>query len=715
MNLLEKLNLGAGRRLPLILQTEASECGLACLAMVAHHAGYEADLVDLRRRFGLSLKGATLKDLMRIADQIGLSARPLRVELSELGQLRTPCILHWDLNHFVVLERVSGDVATIYDPGLGVTRLPLSTVSRHFTGVALELMPTARFKAAAAPPRVKPYQLIGRVSGLAKSLGHLASLALALEVFSIVSPLFLGWVVDHALVSADRDLLVTLALGFTLVLILQTAISGMRGWMLMGLNASLKVQSRANLFGHLLNLPASFFDARHLGDVVSRFGSQETILQAITTDFVEAILDGLMAGLTLLIMFILAPALAVVVLVGALLYGALRWACYLPLLQASQEAIVWAARRDTHFLETLRGIRVVKLFNAQEDRRVYWLNLLVETINRQLTTEKLKLLFRTANMLLLGLITILVIWLGARRVLDGGLSVGLLLAFLAYKTQFLDRVSELINKAVDLTMLRLHGERLADIALTEPETRGHWTPQDIEHLPASIDVRNVAFRYGENEPWVLDEVSFRIQPGESVAIVGPSGGGKSTLLKLLAGLLKPTRGEILINGEPLARIGLENYRDMLGVVMQEDQLFAGSIAENISFFSEKPNQQRIESCARLAAVHDDIVAMPMGYSTLIGDMGTVLSGGQKQRIVIARALYRRPGILLLDEATSHLDVEREKAVNDAIRATRVTRVVIAHRPETIRASDRVITLSAGKVQAAGPAPSPRPLALGAGP
>jgi len=253
----------------------------------------------------------------------------------------------------------------------------------------------------------------------------------------------------------------------------------------------------------------------------------------------------------------------------------------------------------------------------------------------------------------------------------------------------------LINKAVDLTMLRLHAERLADIALTEPQTRqSRHYPVDTEYLPARIEVRNLGFRYSEHEPWIFENVSFRIEAGESVAIVGPSGGGKTTLLKVLAGLLQPTKGEILINGEPIKRIGLEAYRNMLGVVLQDDQLFAGSISENISFFSDGPDQGRIEACAILASVHDDIAAMPMGFGTLIGDMGTVLSGGQKQRVLIARALYRRPGILLLDEATSHLDVKREREVNEALRYVRATRLVIAHRPETIRAADRIIPIGA---------------------
>ena len=699
MSILERLAIGrGGQRLPMVLQIEASECGLACIAMIAGFNGHFTDLADLRRLFGISLKGATMREIIRIADEIGFATRPLRLDLDEIGELRTPCILHWDLNHFVVLESVGSSGIVVHDPSMGVRRLTLSEASRHFTGVALELLPTPEFKPAPARRGLRAFDLLGHVTGFRRSLSNLLGLALAIELFAMLSPLFLSWVVDDALVSGDGDLLATLVIGFTLLLVLQTTVSAMRSWMLMGINASLKVQSRANLFTHLLNLPVAFFDARHLGDVMSRFGSQETILQSITTELVEAALDGLMALLTLIVMLFIAPALAFVALAGAMLYAALRYLSFIPLRQASSEAIVWAARRDSHFLETLRGIRTIKLFNGQDERRVRWLNLLVETINRQLTTEKLRIAVRTAKTLLLGILTIIIIWLGARRVLDGAFTVGLLLAFLAYKDQFLDRVGNLVDKAVELRMLGLHAERLADIALTEPEPRGRRSmPSLRDHEPASIALRGVSFRYAESEPWILDDIDLEIGAGEAIVVVGPSGCGKSTLLKILCGLLEPSRGQVVVNGVPLARAGLQNYRRMLGVVMQDDQLFAGSLADNITFFSDRPDLDRIEACALQAAIHDDIVAMPMAYATLIGDMGTVLSGGQKQRVLLARALYRAPSILLLDEATSHLDVARERAVAEALRGARVTQIALAHRPETIRAYDRAITLENGKI------------------
>ena len=700
MKILERLNIGWGAKLPAIMQTEASECGLACLAMIGAHYQSKSGLSDLRQTYGMSLKGATLQELVRIADHLGFAARPLRLELGELGQLRLPCILHWDLNHFVVLVGVDGASAVIHDPAVGIRTLALAEVSRHFTGIALELSPTVRFQPVTTAPKMQLSQLVGRISGVRRALGHLLCLALALELFAMVSPLFMGWVIDQALVSFDHDLLATLALGFLLLMLMQVSVSSARSWMLMGMNASMKVQARANLFTHLVNLPTGFFEARHLGDIMSRFGSQETILQAITSELVEAVLDGLMAAITLIVMLLFAPDLALVAVAGTVLYGLLRFAAYTPLRQASIETIVWAAKRDSHFLETLRGIRTIKLVNGQEDRRARWLNLMVETINRQLSADKLRLLFRVANTLLMEVLKILIIFLGARKVLEGSFSVGLLLAFIVYKDQFIGRVTELINKTVDLTMLRLHAERLADIALTEPEPRGILAATGAIRAPARLELRNISFRYAASEPWIIDDVSLTIEAGESVAIVGPSGGGKTTLLKILSGLVQPVHGKILVNGQELGRLGLENYRAMLGVVMQDDQLFAGSIADNISFFDERHDKEKIIGCATKASVHDDIMAMSMEYDSLIGDMGTILSGGQKQRVIIARALYRQPAILLLDEATSHLDVDREKAVNAALAQMHVTRIVIAHRPETIRASGRVIELRDGKLREA---------------
>ncbi|HEX9173676.1 MAG TPA: cysteine peptidase family C39 domain-containing protein, partial [Telluria sp.] len=508
---------GLGARLPAILQTEAAECGLACLAMLACYHGNAQGLSELRRRFGLSMRGASLKDLVAMADHMGLAARPLRLEPDELAQLATPCILHWDLNHFVVLKRVGASGVVIHDPALGVRRLSTAAVLEHFTGVALELSPSTGFITAQAAPRVRMSALIGKIVGLKQSLGVLAAMALAIETLAVVSPFFMQWVVDEALVSADRDLLLTLALGFLFLLLLKVSVTAMRGATLIAISGMLKVGGRSNLFAHLVNLPASYFESRHLGDVMSRFGSQETILQAITTDMVEILLDGLMSAITFAVMLLYAPALAALVLAGAVLYALVRVAAYAPLRQAALEAIVWGAKRDTHFLETLRGMKTIKLFNAQAQRQAHWLNLLVQTVNRQLSTQKLNLMFRSANTLLIGTIAVLVVWFGAQRVIDHTFSVGMLLAFISYKDQFLGRVTELINKALDLVMLRVHAERLADIALTAPESRAAPEPATApaERTPARIELRQLRFRYGASDPWILDGIDLCIEPGES--------------------------------------------------------------------------------------------------------------------------------------------------------------------------------------------------------
>ncbi|WP_418316854.1 peptidase domain-containing ABC transporter [Piscinibacter sakaiensis] len=693
--LLGRVNFGFGSRLPVVLQTEASECGLACMAMISGFHRGNADLASLRRSFGLSIKGVRLSDLTRIADLMGFATRPLRLELDELDQLQLPCILHWDLNHFVVLREVHLNDIVIHDPAIGVRRIPMRAVSEHFSGVALELTPTHTFRPKAAPPRLRLIDAIGPIVGLRSALGKLFAMALALEAFFLLQPFFIQLVVDNALVSADRDLLLTLAIAFAFLMLLQVSFTAMRGWMVMVLGASLKVQGSGSLFTHLQKLPSAFFEARHLGDIVSRFGSMETIQRALTLSLVEALLDGLFAIATLAIMYLLSPMLATMVLLAAVLYGLIRWAFYTPLREASLETIVWDARADSHFLESMRAIRTIKLMVGQNSRRAQWLNLLVETVNRDLVAQKLRLLFRAANGLLIGSLMILVVWRASVLVLDNVFSVGMMLAFLAYQGQFVSRISALIDTVVDLRMLRLHSERLADIVLTPPEDTS--ARRDASTLEPSIELRGLRFRYGEQEPWVLDGIDLRIEPQESVAIVGASGCGKTTLLKILSSLLQPTSGEVLIGGEPLTHIGADAYRSIIGVVMQDDQLLAGSIADNICFFSDRPDRERIIACARMAAIDGDIRAMPMGYETLIGDMGSSVSGGQKQRILLARALYLQPRILLLDEATSHLDVALERQVNEALSQMPITRIVIAHRPETIRSAERIITLENGRI------------------
>ena len=692
---LHGLQLGQRRsRVPVVLQTEAAECGLACLAMVAGAHGLDTDLPTLRQRFSLSLKGVTLADMVRMADALQFNTRALRAEPEELSQVQLPCILHWDLNHFVVLVRLKGDEVEIHDPARGLQHIKRADLSRHFTGVLLELQPAPGFMPAQARQQVHLRQLLGPVQGLKRSLGQIFALALALEVFVLLSPFFMQWVVDGAVVSADRDLVLTLGVGFGLLVLVQAATAAARSWAVLALSANLNLQWLVNVFAHLLRLPVAWFEKRHAGDIWSRFGAVQQIQRTLTTSFIEAVLDGVLVVLTLVMMSLYSGMLTAVALAAVAGYGLLRWAFYRPLAGASEEALVFEARQSSHFLESLRGVQAIKLFNAQGDRQSRFASLVVETMNAQLTVRKLELMFAVMHRLLFGLERVAVIWLGALLVIDQKFSLGMLFAFLAYKETFATRVSALVDKLVDLKMLRLQGERLADIVLTAPEAD---TGTVAGEIGAGIELRDLHFAYADGEPEVLRGVNLKIEAGESVAIVGPSGCGKTTLLKIMLGVHAPTSGEVLVGGVSLARTGLRTWRDHVGVVMQDEPLFSGSILDNISFFSPQADPAWAQQCARAASVHDEIEAMPMGYHTLIGDMGAALSGGQKQRVLLARALYKRPKILLLDEATSSLDVERERAVNHAIRQLALTRVIVAHRPETIASAARVVALHEGRV------------------
>ena len=694
---IESLRLGlSARRLPMILQTEAAECGLACLAMVAAHHGLRSDLPTLRQRFSVSLKGATLADLVRLAGQLQLNARALRAEMHHLPELTTPCVLHWDLNHFVVLKEISRGMAVIHDPARGVRRMSLAEVSKHFTGVVLELLPHASFKPHTERQDVTLRKLLGRVTGLRRSLLQIFTLALALEAFMLLAPFFMQWVVDSVLVSLDRDLLVTLGLGFGLLVLVTVATGAIRSWAVLHLSATLNLQWLANVFAHLMRLPVAWFEKRHTGDVMSRFGAVQKIQQTLTTSFIEAMLDGVLVVVTLAMMFVYSGTLTAIALTSVVIYAGLRWMLFRPLREATEESIIFEAKRASHFLESLRGVQSIKLFNRQDDRQARFMNLVVDAMNAGIATRKLDLAFSVGHKLEFGLDRIAMIWVGALLVMDRSFSVGMLFAFIAFKEQFAQRISALIDKVVEVRMLKLQGERLADIVLTAPEPQAEFMPR-VQELAASIELRNVRFAYAESEDDVLCGLNLQIAPGESVAIVGPSGCGKTTLMKVMLGVHAPQSGEIRIGGQPMRQVGLRTWRDMIGTVMQDDQLFAGSITDNISFFDPMADPDWIEECARIAAVLGDIEAMPMGFHTLIGDMGGSLSGGQRQRILLARALYKRPKILFLDEATSALDVEREREVNQAIKQLALTRIIVAHRPETIASASRVIVLHDGKV------------------
>ena len=697
MQLLDRLQMGWRAQVPVVLQTEASECGLACLAMLLAHHGTVIDLPSMRARHGAVPQGMTLLDLARVASAEQLTTRAVRVDLHELNQLRLPCILHWELAHFVVLREVRGEHFIVLDPAQGERRLSMLELSPRFSGVALEAWPSSSFAPRQETQRISIRHLVGRVSGLWPMLWRVLSVSLALEVLSLISPLFMQWIVDNVIVSRDLGLLTTLGVGFLLLLVVQQLFTVLRSWMVLRVGTQLRVQWRSNVLSHMLRLPLDYFARRHLGDVMSRFGSINNIQQVLTSTFVEVALDGLMVLLALGVMLLYSPMLTAVAVLSVLLYTGVRLAWYRPLRLATAERIVRSANESSHLLETVRGMRTIRLFARHGERLRAWQSLMVADVNANLRIQKLEILYRLIRRTLSGTFSLLLLWLGARIVIAGDMSVGMLLAFLAYRGQFDTRFTELVNKAMDLRMLGLDAQRLADIVLTPIEPISNVASATSLSQVPDIEITDLHFRYAEGAPDILSGLDLKIPAGQSVAIAGPSGCGKTTLVNILLGVYHPQRGSIRIGGVAMEQLGVDNWRGQVGTVMQDDVLFAGSIADNIAFFDPKPDRGWIEQCARLATIHDDIVRMPMAYQTLVGDMGTTLSGGQKQRVLLARAMYRRPRVLVLDEATSHLDTAREAEVGRSIAAMALTRVVVAHRAQTLASVDRVVEMEGGRI------------------
>jgi len=684
-------------KLPIVLQAEAAECGLACVGMIAGYYGHNTSLTELRRKYSVSIKGVNLQSLTEIADQLGFSARALRCDLDELVKLGTPCILHWDLNHFVVLKSVSRNKIVIHDPAKGKRTLSFSDVSRHFTGVALELTPTPNFAKKTTKERVRIFDLWNKMTGFIPVILQIVALSLVLQVFAIVAPLVNQLVVDEAIAKGDTNFLQIVIVGFALLLIARTAIQLLRQWISMYFSTFLNYQMQSNMLRHLMRLEAEFFEKRHIGDIMSRMGSLKPVQDLFTKSFVTVLLDGLMAIVTLIVMFLYSPMLAFVVIGVVSLSFVVRMITFPHVLRLEEESIQKDAELETISLETVRGIRAIKIFGRERERHSFWQNLYADTINVDLRLQRFTIVSGAANSGVFGLLELGIYYLGAMLVIDGDLTLGMFFAFQSYRGQFAERINSLINLFFDFRTVGLHLERLADIIYSDPE-KGIDSPMQLgKQLSGRIEARDLSFRYGDAEPWIVRGANMKINPGDKVALVGPSGGGKTTLLKLLIGLHNPLEGEVLFDGRPIDALGVRMLRNQLGVVMQDDRLLTGSLYDNISFFDPNIDLQRVEECAKNAQLHEDILSMPMGYHSLVGDMGSSLSGGQVQRLLLARALYANPRILFLDEGTANLDENSERAVVEFLSALPITQVIVAHRPAAISYCNRVFEVGKGTI------------------
>lgn len=676
-----------------VRQTEAAECGLASLAMVANWHGHDVDLNLLRQRFGVSARGMTLRQLMFTADGMQLLARPLKLDLNGLHLLNLPAILHWDLNHFVVVERVEGARAYILDP-VGIERwYDFSEMGRHFSGVALELRPANDFQPMKARQRLRFRDLWTKMTGARRALTQTILLSIVMQIFILATPFYLRTAVDEALASQDSQLLLTLALGFGALAFIGAGAALLRKFVLLSSGAMLSFGITSNLVRRLFRLPITWFEKRKVGDILTRVQSVLPIQRFLIESAPLALIDGLLSILTLAMMLWIAPHLAVVTLVGLIAYCAIRLILLASEKQREAEYVKALGREQGALIETLRGMVTLRLAGREAMRHGYWQNKLTDALGARYQHERVKAWHETAKTLVPAVELVIVIFLAIRSNMSGAMTLGTLFAYLAYRQQFVQAGQSLLDEGVKLRLLDLHLEQLADIAQSE-EDAGFTEPLTQPEFGGRLELRDIHFSYGPHDPMVLRGVSLIVQPGDHIAITGPSGGGKSTLAKIILGLADPTQGEVIVDGQPLAQFGRRALRQHVAAVLQDDVLYAGSIADNIASF-EEVDLERLRECLQAAAILDDIDAMPMRHHTLVGDMGSTLSGGQRQRILLARALYRQPKMILLDEGTAHLDLEHESLVNKAVSALGITRIVIAHRPETIASANRVVRLEHG--------------------
>jgi len=686
-NPVHQLKYSSKRQLTAIEQQKEDEGGIICLAMIASYFDIVVDIKQLRNK---SLaKNINFKRMALLADSIGLTTRKVKVVPDNIKHLEMPCIMGWGKDHFVVLQEVRGNKVSICDPKNGMCELTLAEVAEHFYGHALQLTPLAEHSNEPEPPRAKLSSFWTQVSGIKKTLVKIFMLSMMLHLFIIVSPFYMQLVIDDVLVSYDYDLLVLLSLGFLLILLLQVMTTALRSVIINIMGNQLLVQMSANLIQHLFKLPMDYFEKRHIGDIMFRINSLDRIKNLLTTTIVESLVDGFVVIGLLVVMFLYSTELAVIVVGVSLIYLTVRLVLYQPFRNVQEKMIVTGGEKHTNLMESVRGIQVIKLFNQELDRLHMFNSLNVRLSNHSMRAEKLRITFTWTNELLYGLENITVMFVAAHLVMNGNFSVGMIFAFMSYRDQFGRKATNLIDKLIEFKMISLHLERLGDIALTEKEQH-QGVLDDKSRLDGSLEVKNMSFRYTTKDEYVLENVNLKIEKGESVAIIGPSGCGKSTLLKIMLGLLHPDIGEVNADGKSIYQMGLKNYRTHIGSVMQNERLMSGTISENISFFCDTPDQERIVESAQKVGIHQDILKLSEGYDTIIGDMGCSLSGGQTQRIILARALYRQPSILFLDEATSNLDISLENYINNSIKSLNMTRIFIAHRPQTILSADRIL-------------------------
>ena len=677
------IQLMARQSLPMTFQSQINECGLACLTMICNYHGMQLDIRTLRSRTGLAATATSVKQLLLAAEDIGLQGRALKIEIAELRQIAMPAILHWDLDHFVVLKKLTkvNSEAVIHDPAIGIRKYAMSELGKHCSGIALEFVPNRSFQPATRASAIGLSDLFMPIPGYFRSLVTIFLLSLLIQVLSILAPLYLQFVIDQGLSKGDMDVVFLIALLFVVVTLAKALVSYCRGLVLLDFTNEFGFHLVSRVFGHLLRLPLEFFEKRALGDIVSRFSSLEAIKQLLTQEMISAVVDGILSLITIVFLFLYSPLLALLVVCFVSLSALLRWLTIPAEKHRRQVAIVSDAKQQSKFLENIKTVGVTKLHGIERDRCADWQNSYIECINSSLRLSQLQLGVVSLQSLIFGLDHIATIYFGVRLVDSSEITLGQLMGFVFLKQHFSNSVTALLPKLADLQMVKLELERVADIVLEKVEQRSSSIPLLVPALKGRLELDAISFNYPGTHSPILKNLSVLVEPGDLVLVTGRSGCGKSTLLKLILGLQQPDSGRILFDNKSLQMLGLDALREQISAVLHGDALLAGDIAYNINLGTEPNNESRLIMASSRSGLHEVVCGLPLGYRTRVGELGNSFSAGQVQRLLIARALYRLPKILVLDEALSHLGTAPAKQILRRIRRLGITAIVVSHNPD----------------------------------
>lgn len=682
------------RRIPYIQQLEVSDCGAACLAMILAFHGRNVSPEEIRRATRTSRHGVDAVAIVEAARAYGLDARGVSVDLDGLKYLERGSILHWEFKHFVVLDRVVSGGVEVLDPASGRIRVPMDRFSKSFTGVAIELRPNARFQRAASGGKGH-WRYLRPIVSQTRLLSKVSVTSLLIQLFALATPILTAVIVDRVVPTGDRNLLMVVGLGLAAMVGFHLLSTFVRAHLLLALRAHLDLSLTKGFIGHLVRLPYSFFLQRSTGDLMARLNSHITVREILTTGAVSAVLDGGLVSIYLLLIFAQSLSMGTVILVLAGLQIAIPFATHRPIGRLMAENLQAQARSQGYLAQVVSGIETLKSVGAEARAVSQWSDLFVDEINSTLARGRLSALVESLTTALRVASPLVVLGVGTLGVMNGNLTLGTMLALSALATGFLTPLSNLVITYLQIQLLGGYMERINDVL----DAPAEQSPEEVEPAGAvsgRITLEDVSFRYDERGADVVDEVSLRIEEGQTIAIVGKSGSGKSTLAHLIVGLYTPTGGSVLYDGRDVKKLEAASLRGQLGIVPQNSYLFGTSIRANISLTKPDATQKDIERAARLALIHDDIVAMPMGYDTVLSDAGASLAGGQRQRIALARALIHDPAILVLDEATSSLDAVTEAGIYANLERLSCTRIVIAHRISTVARADLIVVMEDGR-------------------